>query len=423
MITILTITGIVLSIALSAFFSASEMAISSANRLRLENESEKGSGRAKKALHLVKHFDDSISTILIGNNLVNIAASSLASVLVITLTGEDTLTWIATTIITILVIIFGESIPKIAAKKNANRFSLFAAPFIRFLQIILKPVVYVVVKLVHLITSRIKSDEDASDEDEEMMEFESIIDTAEDEGVLDEDQSELLHAVIDFSDISAAEVMTARVDVEAIDIDDSIEEILGQLGSFGHSRIPVYEDSIDNIIGVLHLNHLYKALADYDFAEGVPETFDLRNLLLEPVYVYKTMKLPTVLRSLKKANIHLAIVTDEYAGTLGVVTFEDVVEEIVGEIWDEKDEAFDEVYQTTEDTYIVDGDMPIYDFMELIGIDEDEIDCESDTAGGFVIEMLERFPEATDTFDYEGFRITVTEASERRVEQLRVEKL
>ena len=309
--------GILLCLFLSSFFSASEMAFSSCNRLRLENAAEEGSRSAKLALKITGHFDDALSAILIGNNLVNIASSSLASVLVILLTGKDSSTWVATLILTMLVIIFGETIPKITAKQNANRIAERYALPVRILMIVLKPLILLVVGLVRMLTFWMKVDEPV--DDEAVDELSSLIETAEDEDVLDEERSELIQAAIDFSEVSAYEVMTARVDVEAIDIDDDWDEILELVERSSYSRIPVYEDSIDHIIGVLYLNHFLKAVADGNR--------EIRPLLMEPCYVYKTMKLPDVMTQLRRARQHLAVVCDEYGGTLGVVSMEDVLEQ------------------------------------------------------------------------------------------------
>ena len=341
--------GILLCLLLSNFFSASEMAYSSCNRLRLENAAEEGSKRAGIALKITQHFDDALSAILIGNNLVNIASSSLAAVLVILLTGNDSKTWVATLILTLLVIVFGETIPKITAKQNANRVAERHARPVRALMIILKPLILLVVGLVRLLTFWMKKEE--TDDDEAVEELQSLIETAEDESVLDEERSELVQAAIDFSEISAYEVMTARVDVEAIDIDDDWDEVLSLVEESSFSRIPVYEDSIDHIIGVLYLNHFLKAVAD-----GKRE---IRSLLMEPCYVYKTMKLPDVLTQLRRAKQHLAVVCDEYGGTLGVLSMEDVIEQIVGDIWDETDPVEDEIVQRSVDKLELDGDLPI----------------------------------------------------------------
>lgn len=409
----LLICGIVLCIMFSALFSASEMALSSANKVRIENDAEEGNKRAQKTLQLIENFDDSLGAILIGNNLVNIAASSISSVLVILLTGSDELTWVATVVITVLVIIFGETIPKITAKQNATRFSLKITPFVRFLSIFLKPLVKAVVWLVNLLTPKKELEEDEEDEDESIEELATIIETAEDEGVLDEDQKELLIAAIDFADISAYEVMTARVDIDAIDIEDSMEEIMELVNSTPFTRLPVYEDSIDNIIGVLHLNDLLKELAKNDKA-------DIRSILMEPVFVYRTTKLPSVLQALREANQHMAIVTDEYSGIDGIITMEDVLEEVVGEIWDENDLVEEEIVEKSEREYELDGDLNIYDFLEIVEMDEDDYESEfdSETVGGWVMEMLERFPVVGDEVRYENFTLKVIEAEERRVDKL-----
>ena len=305
--------ALVVLIALSAFFSASEMSYSSANRLRLENAAEDGDRRAKTAVGILDHFDRTLSAILIGNNLVNIAASSLGSVIVILLAGEQW-TWVSTVVLTLLVIIFGETMPKIVAKQNANGIALRNAYIIRALSVILYPVIWLVVGLVHLITRPLHGDAgDGDPEEAASQELQSIIETAEDEDVLDEDRSELLRSALDFSDVSASEAMTARVDMVAIDIDDDWDEIVRIINDSSYSRLPVYSGSVDNIIGFLYLNRFFKAMMD-----GRPD--DLRAQLIPPCFVYKTTRLPDVLAKLRREQKHLAVVTDEYGGTLGVIT-------------------------------------------------------------------------------------------------------
>ncbi len=387
--TILSVlAGIVLCVVLSGFFSGSEMAYSACNRMRLENEKEAGSRRAGLALFIAEHFDDALSTILIGNNLVNIACSSLGSVAVILIAGNDHYAWAATLIITIAVIIFGETIPKITAKKG---------------------LVLIVVGLVRLITLPLKGETGSGDAEEKVEELQSIIETAEDEDVLDEEQSELVQAAIDFSDVSASEAMTARVDVTAIDIDDPWEDIIAVLEEAPYSRLPVYEDSIDHVIGILHMNHFLKALTEDDHV-------DIRSLLMEPLYIYKTIKLPEVLEEFRKARQHLAIVVDEYGGTLGIITMEDVLEQVVGEIWDETDTVENDVILRDENVYEIDGDMPIDDFLELMGVREDDFEGESETVGGWTIESFGGFPKAGDSFRYENFTVTVLAMDDHRVE-------
>ena len=409
------VLGILLMVLLSGFFSGSEMAFSSCNQLRLENLRDEGSKRAGIAVWILKHFDNALSAILIGNNLVNIGASSLVSVLVILLCGNDKYTWIGTVVLTVIIIIFGETIPKICAKKSANRFALRFARPVRVLTVLFTPLIWLVVKLNWLLTFWIKEDKEESGE-EAVEELHSIIETAEDEKVLDEDQSELVRSAIDFSDISALDVMTARVDVVAIDIEDSRDEILDQIEKASFSRLPVYEGSIDNIIGTLYLNRFLKAMAEDGEA-------DIRSMLMPPCYIYKTMKLPTVLSQLRRARQHLAIVTDEYGGTLGVVSMEDVLEQIVGEIWDDNDEVEPEVVERTEGEYELDGAMMLFEMEELLGLPEDSIEAESSTVGGWTIERFGGFPQVGDSFETDGLQVTVLEMSDgRRVDKVLVRR-
>jgi len=407
------IAAILLCVAGSAFCSGSEMSLSSCNRVRLEHMAEAGSRRAGRAAAHIECFDDALSAILVGNNLVNIAASSLGSLAAIELLGEK-YAWVVTAVITALVIVFGETIPKITAQKNATRLAPVVAGPVNAMRVVFKPVTAVTVAAVNALTARMQGEEtDEEEEAEEAVEeLHTIVETAEDEEVFDEDESELISAAIDFSDTSASEVMTSRVDLVAIDVDDDWEEILKTINDSPYSRLPVYEDSIDNIIGILSVNRFLKALA-------LSPAVNIRNLLMEPCYVYKTMKLPVVLKTLKEAQQHLAIVTDEYGGTDGIVSMEDVLEQLVGDIWDETDVVEDEVTEQEEGVFEIDGDMPISDFLELLGIDEDDFDYESETVGGWCIEMLGDFPEVNDRFDYEGSEITVTEADERRVRRVR----
>ena len=405
-------------IGLSAFFSASEMAFNSANRIRLENARDDGNNGARIACIVCDRYDDALSAVLIGNMLVNFGASSLAGIIAILLAersgtafAADVYPTIGAVAMTVLVIIFGETMPKIVAKKNATRFAISVAWIIRALTVILKPLIVIVVWLIRLLA---RPEADPSEEEEQeaaAQELQSIIETVEDEGVIDEDRSELLQAALDFSEISASEVMTARVDMIALDIDDDWEEVLSTIENAPYSRLPVYEDSIDNIIGILYLNHFFKALVDN-------KQVDIRSLLMEPCYVYKTVKLPQVLSELRKRKQHLAIVTDEYGGSMGVVTMEDVLEELVGDIWDETDEVDPEVVERSEGLYELDGDLPISDFLELLEWDEDSFDTESATVGGWTIESFGGFPKEGDGFGYQNLRVTVLAMDGLRVEKV-----
>ncbi len=405
--------AVALCVYLSGFFSGSEMAYSSCNRLRLEGDRDDGSKAAALALYILDHFDDALGAILIGNNLVNIASSSLLAVGIVLLFGENgpkTDTWntVGTVLLTVVIIIFGETIPKITAKKNANSLSLRYAWPVRVLMTVLKPLVFLVVGLVNLLTRKLPG-EQAEDSEEKVEELQSIIETAEDEAVIGEEESELVQAAIAFRDISASEAMTARVDVLAIDIEDSWEEILDTVRKSHYTRLPVYEESIDHVIGVLHMNRFLKALS-----AGTANT-DIRPLLMEPCYVYKTMKLPEVLKAFRKAKQHLAVVVDEYGGTLGILSLEDVLEQVVGDIWDETDTVEEDLVKRTESEYEIDGDMSIWDFLELVHIKEDDFDFESETVGGWTIEYHGSFPEVGTSFHYANFQVTVLVMDDHRV--------
>ena len=406
------IIGIIVCVMLSAFFSASEMSFSACNKVRLEHESENGNNKASAAFKIAEQFDDAISTILVGNNLVNIAASSMGSIAVMMVLSER-FAWVSTAVITVLVIIFGETIPKISAKKNATAFSMSFAYPIRFLMIILRPVTWIVVTLVNLIT-KLLPDIEEEDSDAALEELHSMIDLAEDEDVIDEDASELVSAAIDFADISASEVMTARVDIIAIDIDDPREEILRTIDASPYSRIPVYEDSIDHVIGILSLNRFLKAMIDQDKVE-------IRSLLLPTCYVYKTMRLPAVLSSLRNAQQHIAVVTDEYGGTLGVVSMEDVLEQLVGDLWDETDTVEKEIVKKGDGRYELDGDTPVYEFIELMGWKEEDFDFDSETVGGWCIEYNNGFPNVNSRFSFRDIEVTILEVSKRRVRRVLVQ--
>ena len=419
---------IALCIFMSAFFSSSEMAFSSCNRVRLEHMRDNKNSSAGIAVKILDHFESALSAILVGNNLVNIAASSLGSIVAIRLAG-DAYTWVSTLILTVLVIILGETVPKILAERNATSFSLVLARPVRVLMVILRPVTYVTVAFVNFIT-RLLPDEKEDGSDLAAEELRTIIETAENEDVLDEDTSELVSAAIDFSEVTVQEVMTARADMVVINVEDDPSEIYEGVMSAGVSRIPVYEGDIDHIIGVLHVNRYLKAAAGIAAGEKedgsgmsrIAGLIDIRERMLPVSYVYKAMKLPSVLAQLRESRQQIAIVTDEYGCTIGLVSIEDVLEELVGEIWDETDTIEPDIIERPDGQFDVDGDMTLTEFAEHMGISEDQMDYESDTVGGWCIEMLGEFPEEGDSFEWKNLTVTVTGISERRVRSVRVEK-
>ena len=410
--------GIALLILVSAFFSGTEIAFASANPARLKSKrQQKDSLSLSIASKIVEDYENMLGAVLIGNNLANIAASSIATLIVMDLLGEG-YAWVATLVMTVLVLIFGEIIPKVLAKQFAEQFCTAVAIPIYVLSLILKPVTLIMTGLIGLLSKLWESsiaDPDAVSEDD----FENIIDIVEDEGVLDEEQCDLLQNALDFDTVLAYEVITPRVDMDAIDIRDPYETNIRKIEDYIYSRIPVYEDTPDNIIGILHLNHFYK-----EFVKG--ERVNIRSLLLPVTYVHKTMPLPDVLEKMKETKSHMVVVLDEYGGTMGILTMEDVLEQLVGEIWDESDEIEREFVCIDDTHFEADGDMRIYDFFDEfdIDIDEDEdFETDSATIGGWTITMLDGEVNEGDSFTFENLRITVKKAEEYRVERIEVEKL
>ncbi len=414
MILLIYCLSIVVLLGFSAFFSGSEIAYSAVNRNRLEAGT---GGAVKRALYICDRFDRALSAILIGNNLVNISASSVATLMALMLAGveaaaarQDLFTSAASVLLTILVLIFGETVPKILARRNPLSFALKVSAPLQLLMTVLTPVTWVICRLVDLITAPLKGEKLDEDEEAEAAEEELIdlIETSEDEGIIDEDQSELLQNALDFAEISVREVMTPRVDMEALEIDDDIEEIRTRIEKSTFSRLPMYDEQRERVIGVLYLNHYYRALLDG------PVT-DFRSLLIKPCFVYKTTKLPAVLNIMRQQKTHIAIVTDDYGSTIGMVTMEDVLEQIVGDIWDETDEVVKDVVERSEHEYELDGDVTIGEFCELMDWDEDSFETESITVGGWTLEMFGSFPKAGDSFDYENITVTVLEMDDLRV--------
>lgn len=396
---------ILLMLILSAYFSGSEISFNASNKMRLKKAAEAGSKSAALAYKISEDFTTALSAILIGNNLANIAASTAATVITMNLllrmnavNSDGLASFLSTAVMTVIILIFGEIIPKILAKNNADVVVRWFAYPTRILTWILFPLVWLVMRLIRLL-SRIwgRDDEDAPTVTEE--ELSSIIETVEEEGVIDEEQSELLQSTLDFRDTTVEEIMTPRIDMTVIDIADSAEEIDAVIAESRYSRIPVFEDSIDNIIGILYLNHYYKKISGDGTDSGHPYSLD--ELLMKPCFVHKTMKLPAALRLLRERKTHLAIVVDEYGGTLGLVTMEDILEELVGDIWDESDEIVTPCQKTGENTYEVSGDMNLDDFFAEIEFEpRADFSCEYSTVGGWAIEQCDSDPHPGDSFSY-----------------------
>ncbi|HAZ19673.1 MAG TPA: HlyC/CorC family transporter, partial [Clostridiales bacterium] len=399
----------------AAYFSASEIAYNSANKLRLKKAADEGQKTAKLAYKITEKFPTVLAAILIGNNFANITGSAISTVIIMGMVGKENASLsalIATLAMTVFILVFGEIIPKILAHQNADTLVRWIAYPTAVLVILLTPVVIPIMLLIKLL-SRLwtNTQEESPTVTEE--ELSTIIDTIEEEGIIDEEQSDLLQSTLDFQNTTAQEVLTPRIHMVTIDIDDDKDETEAIIRSSRFSRIPVYEDSIDNIIGILNINHYYKERLTSD-------DVNIRSLLMEPYFIHKTMKIPAILAHMKDRQVHMAIVVDEYGGTMGLITMEDILEQLVGDIWDDSDEIVSDYTQTGENTYDISGDMNVYDFFELVDVSDKDFDSEYTTIGGWAIEMLESNPREGDSFKYKNLYIIVSEMEDMRVMKVSV---
>ncbi len=420
---IIPISTIVLMLVLSAFFSGSEISFNASNKIRLRKSAEAGDKLSVTAYKISQNFTTALSAILIGNNLANIAASTAATVIFLELIpGSDGLASLVSTIfMTLLVLTFGEIVPKILAKENADIVVRWVAVPIRVLTLILFPIVALVMLFINLLRKVWGRDNDEDTPTVTEDELSSIIDTIEEEGVIDEEKSDLLQSTLEFHDTTIREVMTPRIDLVTIDIDEDFDTIYQIIEHSHYSRIPVYEGSQDDIIGILYLNHFYREAVNYiDYNIGTkPQAFDIRPLLMKPCFLHKTMRLPSAMKILRERKTHIAVVIDEFGGTMGVVSMEDILEEIVGEIWDESDDIVTEITKTGEFTYEASGDMNIYDFFEYIDYRlSDEFETEYSTVGGWAVEMLDSNPSEGESFNFNNLYIVVTQMDDMRVTKI-----
>ena len=404
--------GIILLLIGSAFFSSSEIAYASANRSRLRKAAEAGSKAGKWALEISEHYDKALCTVLIGNNLVNIASCSVATVIAMALVGDAGVA-IATGVMTFLLLIFGEILPKQLAKQYCDSYALAVAPILKLCMVITAPLVRLFMAMIAQLSKLWGGSQDASITYEDLV---TVIETVEEEGIIDEDCSELLQSAIEFDETEAQEIVTHRVEMTALDISDPVEELIETALNCEYSRIPVYEDTIDNIIGILPVNQLLKELLD----TPIP---DIRALLQEPVFVPQTRELPELLEQMRRSKFHMAVVTDDHGGTLGIVTMEDILEELVGEIWDETDEIEEDIVELPNDDLLVDGGMMLGDFLEYIEVNDPELEDYIITVSGWVTEVLDDYPEVGDTFQYQNYRITIEETDDLCASKLRLQKL
>ena len=406
---------IILALLLFAdYFAVCETSFAAVSRIRLKTAMERGDRRANKAMYVCEHFDKAITTILIGTNIVHLSCASYVTVLVTRRWGLSAVT-LSTFVTTIVVFFVGEMLPKSIAKKYSLRLALGTASSLVFFMHLLTPISFVLTKIGEFASRLTKGDSEVSVTEDELYD---IIENMTDEGDLDSEQGDLVHSALAFGDLTAESILTARVDMETIDVDDPLEEILSQVKASRHSRIPVYQDSVDNIIGVLQIRRFMR-----EYLQKREKT-DLRSLLDEPYFVHQSAKIDELLSVMSSKKINMTIVTDSYGGTVGIVTVEDILEELVGEIWDEDDEVVEPCVDHGDGSYSFDAGVDIEDAFEFMDYeDPDETDFDHKLLGEWAYEQFDAIPQEGDSFTYNGLRVTVEKVQQRRIMKLHIQRL
>ncbi len=396
---------LVVLVALSAYFSATETAFTSLNKIRIKSKAENGNRRAATALSLAEDYDSLLSTILIGNNIVNITASTVGTVL-FTQLYQNYGPIISTVVLTITILIFGEISPKGLAKESPEAFAMFSAPILRVLIFLFRPVNFLFAQWKRLLQTIFHSSESNGITEEELI---TMVSEAENEGGLDRHESELIRSAIEFNDMDVDEILTPRVDLVAAEDTATMEEVAALFAESGYSRLPVYHDTVDNIIGVLHEKDFY--------ACRYHKQSSFMDALGQVIATTGSTKISQLLRILQQAKAHMAVVVDEYGGTEGIVTLEDILEELVGEIWDEHDEVIEEFQKQPDGSYLISCSANLTDLYDLFSI---RGDCDAATISGWVMEEIGRVPEVGDRFVSDGLDVTVTRVDHRRILEIRV---
>ena len=412
---IFTILDMVALLIASGFFSATETAYSSLNKLRIKNLADKGEKNAVIAYKLIEKYDKVLSTVLIGNNIVNISLASIGTVFFVDLFKSNPAVsgaTVSTVVITVIVLIFGEITPKSLAKDSPEKFAIHTAPFVNFLVIIFTPLNFIFSLWRQLVGKIVNVSDDYTKTEDELM---SWLEEAENDGGIDKQESELLKSAVEFNNLEAIEILTPRVDVVAVWDDATKEEINQVFYESGYTRLPVYKDTIDNIVGVIHQKDFYSLLSNH---------LTVKDIMKKPLFIPPNVKIDNLLKLLQTEKCHLAVVTDEYGGTMGIVTMEDILEELVGEIWDEHDEVIDNFKELMNGKTRVNCNTDLGDFFEYFGIPNDaEDEYDSATVSGWVMEQLSRIPTKGESFIFKNLAVTVTETDDRRVLEIEVEVL
>ena len=401
------IAALVILVILSAFFSATETAFTSLNRIRLKSRADSGNKRAALTLRIAEDYDKLLSTNLIGNNIVNISASTVGTVL-FTKLFLDYGPLVSTVVLTVVILVFGEISPKSMAKENAEAFAMFAAPIMRVLMTVLTPVNFLFTQWKKLLNHFIHSSEEDTITEGELM---TMVSEAESDGELTDRESQLIRSAIEFDDVEVEEILTPRVDVIAVEDDLSLDDVADTFAESGYSRLPVYHGTIDNIIGVVHEKDFYLGRLRKDTT--------LEDLVKPTLYTTGSTQISQLLRTLREQHHHMAVVVDEYGGTEGIITLEDILEELVGEIWDEHDEVTEDFHKQADGSWIVLGSASVDDLYETLGLPEDE-DIDSNTVNGLVQEKTCHLPKVGDRFTLGEYDGVVTRTAKRRVTEVRL---
>ena len=394
------LAALVALVALSAYFSATETAFTSLNRIRLKTRADDGDKRAARTLALAADFDRLLSTLLIGNNIVNNVATTIGAVLFIQLIGPGKGPTVS-----------AEVTPKSLAKERPEAWAIVATPLLWVMAVVLTPVNFLFTQWKKLLRVLLRHQDDDGITEEELM---GMVDQAETEGSLDQHESDLIRNAIEFNDMEVSEILTPRVDLEALADTATMEEAAAMYADSGFSRLPIYHDSIDNIIGVLHEKDFYAA-----YCRGVKRLSELKGSVL---YTTETTRISDLLRQLQQNKVHMAVVVDEYGGTQGIVTMEDIMEELVGEIWDEHDEVIEEFRKQSDGSYLVACSADLDDLYDLFDMKPSE-EYDASTVSGWVMEEIGRVPDVGDRFQADGLDVCVTRVEHRRVMEIRVRPL
>lgn len=402
------IIALVFLVACSAFFSASETAFSSLNQIRLKSRAEDGDASAARVLAMAEKYDKLLSTILIGNNIVNIAAASIGTILFTRALGAERGATMSTIVLTIVVLIFGEVTPKSLAKEMPETVATTVSPMLNLLMGLFTPLTWLFSQWKRLLGHFVHSTEEDTITEGELM---TMVSEAENDGELTDRESELIRSAIEFDDVEVEEILTPRVDVVAVEDNTSLDEVAQTFAESGYSRLPVYHDTIDNIIGVVHEKDFYLA--------RLKKETSLEELVKPTLYTTGSTQISQLLRTLREQHHHLAVVVDEYGGTEGIITLEDILEELVGEIWDEHDEATEDFHKQSDGSWIVLGSASVDDLFETLGLPEDE-DIDSNTVNGLVQEKTCHLPKVGDRFTLGSYDGVVTRTAKRRVTEVRL---